>query len=574
MPSARAQLTAMACVVTVVASAVTTISAFNQPTVAAALSARWLPDSATTWFQLSNGSAPLSLTTGVEPGDPSDTGTTSAGIATLYESAVVQGRPATRDFPYSPYAAERILVAGKDGIHLAGGLLAGRRTRFLPRPLLLPARPKIGQVWSAETTLEIFGPDGTTTPIALKMGNRVERIDADRCATITRTVTGRSEEADRISETWCPGRGRVRWQEQEFQSPIRVAFPAGRPILADPAGGRPFTEVLDGNASWIRQPVAGPAASGQGLLADPSAPPLAVPGAVVDFGSRVAAATALDARDGGVKWQLPTSAPPIGRALIDDGVLVVASAAGSVAGVDPDTGFVRWRKQAGAVVGIAGTPSGTAVIGGWDGTILALQAATGAQRWSHRVSGPIVAVSAIDTDTVTVDAAGRLTVLDELGRETRSVALGHIPSGDLATTDGKIIVGTNDGHVLVIGLDGSVVSDIDVSPVSGVRLMVSGSSVLAWESSGKKGEISAVVVNPEGFASRVFGVGVVAATPLPDGWFTVTDDLRYAVISLEGAVGSIDHCGICQPATLPLAVGPDLWLMAPAKVLAVANGAP
>lgn len=572
MPNLRSQLAIMLCLVVVVASVVITGSVFGSLAIAGPSSARWLPDSTTTWFALSdNRSQALSLTTATEPGDPSDTEAASAGIATIYESAVIQNRPATPDPPYSPFAAERVLVADRDGITIAGGVLAGRRTRFLPRPLLVPNRPTVGQAWSVESTLDIFRLDGTTASIALTMSGRVDRIDTDRCVTISRTVTIGGDEPDRIIETWCPGRGRVFWQEREVDGVLRAVSPTSRPVLAAPAIGQP-AGVLDGAATWIRQPIDGPGRADKLLLADPSAAPIALPGAVVDFGSRVAAATALDLGGAGVRWQVPTAAPPIGRA-VADGVLVVATAIGEVAGLDAGTGFVRWRRPIGAVVGVVVIPSGITVLGLWDGTIVALEAATGNRRWSTRLSGPVRAIIGIDHRVAVIDSSGRLTVLDEFGGEVAAVDIGHLPSGDMAMIDQQIVVGTEDGQVVIVGEDASIAAAIDVAPVVGARVTASGRRALIWEKSRAKGEPSAVVIDLQGSVRPVPGAAVVAAAPSRSGWLTVTDDARCAVVTTEADVRWLTDRGGCHPATLPLAVGTDLWYSAPIGVFAVAAGA-
>lgn len=572
MPNFRSQLAIMLCLVVVVASVVITGSVFGSLSIAGPSSARWFPASTTTWFESpANGSAALSLTTATEPGDPADTQAASAGIATLYESAVVQNRPATPDPPYSPFAAERVLVADRDGITIAGGVLAGRRTRFLPRPLLVPSRPTVGQAWSVESTLDIVRLDGKTASIALTTSGRVDRIDTDRCVTISRTVTIGGDEPDRITETWCPGRGRVFWQERGVDGVLRAVSPTDRPVLAAPVIEQP-AGVLHDDATWIRQPIDGPGRADKLLSADPSAPPIAVPGAIVDFGSRVAAATALDLGGAGVRWQVPTGAPPTGRA-VTDGVLVVATAIGEVAGLDAGTGFVRWRRHIGAVVGVVVIPSGVTVLGLWDGTIVGLEAATGHRRWSTRLSGPVRAIVAVDRRIAVIDSPGRLTVLDEFGAEVAAVDIGHLPSGDLAVIEQQIVVGTDDGQVVIVSQDGAIVADIAVAPIGGARVMVSGVRALIWEKSRAKGEISAVVIDLQGSVQPVPGAAVVAAAPSRSGWLTVTDDARCAVVTPEGKVRWLTDRGGCHPATLPLTVGSDLWYSAPFGVFAVAGGA-
>ena len=175
---------------------------------------------------------------------------------------------------------------------------------------------------------------------------------------------------------------------------LKWAFAAGNSVWTDPAFAPDGTAYVgsvdrsvyaldtDGNKLWST-PTLGFVVSSPALGSD----------GTVYVGSFDSNLYALDGRTGAPKWQFATgdhiySSPALGS----DGTIYFASTDGNVYALDP-AGNLKWRYDTGDVVrsspvlGRAADRKGDVVyVGAGNGTLFALDAATGKRRWSYDTS--------------------------------------------------------------------------------------------------------------------------------------------------------------------------------------------
>lgn len=239
-----------------------------------------------------------------------------------------------------------------------------------------------------------------------------------------------------------------------------VGAPSGlrHRIIADPvvAGGMVFT--LDSRARATAS-----AASGGTVWSVDLAPPLetgesASGGGVAYEGGRVFVTTgfgelvALDARSGGVLWRQRVGAPIGGAPTVADGTVYVTGRDATGWAVRAEDGKVLW--QVSGVADVAGWmgASSPAVEGGQvvfpfaSGQLLAVDAATGEQRWAATVGGRRVgrAITAIR------DMTGDPVIVG--GRVYAGTSVGRMAAVDAAT--GAEVWSVGDGALsppLVVG---------------------------------------------------------------------------------------------------------------------------
>lgn len=247
-----------------------------------------------------------------------------------------------------------------------------------------------------------------------------------------------------------------------------VGAPAGlrHRVTADPivAAGMVFT--LDSRAR-----VTASAASGGTVWSADLAPPLetgdsASGGGIAYDAGRVFVTTgfgelvALDARSGGVLWRQRTSAPIGGAPTVSNGTVYVTGRDAIGWAVRAEDGKVLW--QVGGVADVAGWTgaSAPAVEGGQvvfpfaSGQLLAVDTATGEQRWAATVGGRRVgrAITAIRDVTGEPVIAG--------GRVVAGTSAGRLAAFDAAT--GTEIWSARDGAMsppLVVGNAVFAISD-------------------------------------------------------------------------------------------------------------------
>jgi len=166
---------------------------------------------------------------------------------------------------------------------------------------------------------------------------------------------------------------------------------------------------------------------------------------------------------GGVAWWAPTDGPVRASPTIRGAVVYIGSSDGSVYAFALADGSVHWRARVGAPVSSTVALTGAlAIVQSDDGSVHALSLADGSERWVHRggaaaplawgfengdyfTSSPV----ALGEDAVIVGGRdGRLVALDAAtGRERWRYDAGAQIWGSLAVGDGTVVVGDQRGRV-------------------------------------------------------------------------------------------------------------------------------
>ncbi len=224
----------------------------------------------------------------------------------------------------------------------------------------------------------------TADPVVAQ--GRIFTLDAHSAVTATGIDGARLWQRD-IRPDWA-GRG--------VASGGGLALGAGRLFVTSAYGRVVALDPATGAELWSKR-----------FEAPVTAPP-AVAGDTVHVVSADGSAWALDAADGKLRWQLPgvpSESAMVGGAApaVAGGQVVLPFPSGDVAGVSGATGVEGWRTrvagrrlgQANAgVTDISGDPvvtGGTVFVGNRSGRVAALEAATGAVRWTAREGafGPV-----------------------------------------------------------------------------------------------------------------------------------------------------------------------------------------
>jgi outer membrane protein assembly factor BamB len=170
---------------------------------------------------------------------------------------------------------------------------------------------------------------------------------------------------------------------------------------------------------------------------------------------------ALAMADGSRRWRVRlASGGDVGTPTVADGRVFAASGIGAgpedsgVVAVDASSGDVRWtyKSPGGAVIYTPPICHGVAFVIGHDGLLVALDAATGEQRWSLDVHAELEALPAIVDDRVyVVGRGGPATAVDATtGRLLWEVPIEGAPFAP-AVVGGYLIVGTDVGILYAIG---------------------------------------------------------------------------------------------------------------------------
>jgi outer membrane protein assembly factor BamB len=126
-------------------------------------------------------------------------------------------------------------------------------------------------------------------------------------------------------------------------------------------------------------------------------------------------------------------------------------------------GALRWRAElADRMSGAAAAAGDAVVFGGWDGCVRALDARTGAERWSHDAGAPIVAAPLVAAGTVYIGTdGGQLLALDPVSGTvvdtfpSREPLGGEIKTRPLLTPRG-LVVTSHDGAAYLLKLRAAV----------------------------------------------------------------------------------------------------------------------
>jgi outer membrane protein assembly factor BamB len=128
--------------------------------------------------------------------------------------------------------------------------------------------------------------------------------------------------------------------------------------------------------------------------------------------------------------------------------IVDAKGAGAVVAVDAK-GKLMWTRKLGAVFSSAALAAGRVLCGSDDGSLHALDAATGALIWSAKLGAKVRATPAVGGDTAIVGAFdGRVAAVRVAdGTEAWSRALGHAVYSSACLASGIAVLGCHEGHL-------------------------------------------------------------------------------------------------------------------------------
>jgi outer membrane protein assembly factor BamB len=133
-------------------------------------------------------------------------------------------------------------------------------------------------------------------------------------------------------------------------------------------------------------------------------------GAGVVVASTPVGLVALDPASGGLRWVVPTPAPPQGSPSVAGEVVITDDGAGTLVGLDPADGAEQWRAPAARLLQTPVAAGNLVVVATAEG-VLALDARSGDQRWRHDGDGDVLRV-ATDGSAVAAVGGDRLALLD------------------------------------------------------------------------------------------------------------------------------------------------------------------
>ena len=179
---------------------------------------------------------------------------------------------------------------------------------------------------------------------------------------------------------------------------------------------------------------------------------------------------ALDAATGRAQWQYGSGrcswgSPAVSGALVFETFLNRTHKCdnvaidGEVVAFDAVTGHVRWRRVGAPTESSPLVAQGLVVVGDWSGRVFALDAATGARRWSHRTGGAVKSSAALAGGHVYIGSYdGHVYALAlqsgrELWRASAQSRLGGRGAfyATPAVAYGRVYVGATDGKVYSFG---------------------------------------------------------------------------------------------------------------------------
>jgi outer membrane protein assembly factor BamB len=171
-------------------------------------------------------------------------------------------------------------------------------------------------------------------------------------------------------------------------------------------------------------------------------------------------------------WSFQAEAPIRSSAAVVAGTVFIAPADGSVLALDLASGSVRWRAALGAEVEFA-TPlvvEGLVIVGDRAGGVHALDAGTGATRWRAAVDGGVAGAAATLGEAVLVATrAGTAYALDRADGEIHwSTKLPGGVTRSIAASDDHAYFPVLGGRIVALRPhDGSVAWDVVLVPLQG-----------------------------------------------------------------------------------------------------------
>jgi outer membrane protein assembly factor BamB len=200
---------------------------------------------------------------------------------------------------------------------------------------------------------------------------------------------------------------------------------------------------------------------------------------------------------------------------------VYAAAVGSVHAYDLLTGAEQWSYEPAEVEdkprirlsGGHGAGDGLVVVGGLDGEVIALDAATGAEKWTAKVGNEVIAAPVVGGGMVFVRSNdGRVTAFDAASGERRWFWSRVMPALTVRGNDGVVL---GPGYVFVGNDDGTVAA---ISMQDGT---------LIWEQA---------VAQPEG-RSELDRMADIDGTPVLDGAVLYATSFRGQTMAIDAPTG-------------------------------------
>lgn len=223
-----------------------------------------------------------------------------------------------------------------------------------------------------------------------------------------------------------------------------VVLVGGRLVVATRDGTTAGIDAESGEEMWSREGQPG---------AQVHAAPVALGASVVVIDDR-GRATAFDPASGAPRWTADLGAPVYSTPTAS-GDLFVTTTRGRVARLDADTGETVWAVDNPTTARVSSPLVRTehVVVGLSDGTVRALDRATGAERWRTGVGAVVTAKPAFADGRLWVGTMGnRLIALDaETGAETWSAELRGRVKSDVVVGGGRVIALVEPGHVVAFG---------------------------------------------------------------------------------------------------------------------------
>lgn len=163
---------------------------------------------------------------------------------------------------------------------------------------------------------------------------------------------------------------------------------------------------------------------------------------------------AYDIVDGGHRWSL-RAGPHEAGLLLEDGTLVAAGLDGTVRGIEPSRGTVRWSATPDSTAGFFATPvalpNERLAVADDRGRVSALDLATGATGWTRDLGAPVYETPAAYARHLVVPTTrGRLVALDPAnGSERWAFELDDptVRFAAPAVADSLVLVGSSDGRL-------------------------------------------------------------------------------------------------------------------------------
>ena len=156
-----------------------------------------------------------------------------------------------------------------------------------------------------------------------------------------------------------------------------------------------------------------------------------------------------------IAWNL-SSEQPFAPPTVDADTVLVGGADGMLRALDAATGAERWSATTGPIVSAPVVAGGTVVVGSRAGTLAAFAVATGAEQWSFPTGNAVVASPAVADGTVYAGSSdGALYALDAAtGSERWRVPTAGAVESTPAVGAGSVFFGNNLGEVFAVDAAG------------------------------------------------------------------------------------------------------------------------